>query len=324
MNTNKKYFSLLELICVVAVVMTLFSVLVSSIKSSKDLGIQVACMSNISQIRNYVELYRKDNKMAPYSEIWLTDFSFVEPYLVSEGNDLHAFICPGSDDEALTGTEGLKYNTSYYYVPGRDILANNIADGQAFGFSLLNIGDLATKNQLVIYDKSPNHHNGKINTSYLFGDDDAGYSKEGKIIGETNEDDYLALDSTGQLDLEDAESFGSLNINPSNSTDTLFTLTDPDGNIIEIRSDGISGTGQAVSITIKVKSTGRTLVIDDEEFVLQTNRTYEISATPSDDSVEDPYYIYELTNESDSEGNATGKWWIDLFSGIGSITITEL
>ena len=225
---------------------------------------------------------------------------------------------PGSDDAHLTSTDQLKYDTSYYYVPSHAVLEANIADGQKYGFDLLNLGSLAATNQLVIYDKSPDHHNGKVNTAYLYGNEDPGETKEGKITTEVA-GTYLALDGTNQLTLEDAASYGSLNINPANSDGNLFTLTDVDGNVIEIRDDNIGGTGKAVSITIKVKSTGRTLVVDEEEYTLKTNTTYEITATAEDGSELDPYYIYQLTQD----GNGTGQWWLELFVGVGSITIED-
>ena len=317
--TKKLNFSMMEVIVVIAVVMTVASIVFSSIKASSDLAKKVTCMSNVAQIRAYTELYRKDHGLLPYSDIWLTDFSYAADYMEESNENLSIFTCPGSNDEALTNEEQLTQYTSYYYVPARAMLEANIADGAEEGFSLLNFGALASKNQLVIYDKSPDHHNGTINIAYLFGDDDPGFRPDGEITSVTS-DDLLTLDSTGQLELEDADSYGSLNINPANSSNNLFTLTDIDGNVIEIRDDIESGaTGQAVNITIKVKSTGRTLEIDGEEITLKTNQTYSITALSDDDSGLDPYYIYELTQD----GNGQGQWWIDLFVGVGSITVED-
>ena len=317
MKSKSHKFSMVELMTVVAVVMTLISILFTSIKKSKDSALLVACMSNISQIRTYTELYRKDNGKLPYSEIWLTDFSYAADYMEGTKSELSVFTCAGSTDAPLTSTDQLVHGSSYYYVPGRDALEKNIDDGAAYGFNLLNLASLAEKNQLVIYDKSPDHHHGKINTAYLFSDDGTSNELEGKIVSNSNVN-YLTFDGSGQLVLENSGSYGGLNINPSNSTGNLFTLTDPDGNIITVRENDGESSGAAVSITIKVKAQGRTLTVDGEEITLDVNTTYTITATADDPDL-DPFYIYSLTQD----GNGTGQWWVELFEGVGTITITD-
>ncbi len=318
-STKKQHFSLMECIVVIAVVMTVASIVFSSIKSSSDLAKKVTCMSNISQIRAYTELYRKDNGMLPYSDIWLTDFSYVTAYMNDSAANLTVFVCPGSDDEALTSSDQLTQSTSYYYMPARSALEANITDGQIYGFSLLNLNALAQKNQLVIYDKSPDHHNGTINVAYLFGDDDPGFRPDGEITS-VIADDFLTLDASGELVLEDAESFGTLSINPANSDNNLFTLTDTEGNVIEISMDTESATGTAVKITLKVKNSDRELEFGDDVVRLDTNTTYDIEASRTEDSGDlDPYYIYELTQD----GTGKGQWFLDIFQGIGGITVTN-
>ena len=196
----KKMFSVVEIMAVVAVTATLVSILTSSIKSSKDLAIQVTCMSNISQIRNYMELYRKDNNQLPYSEIWLTDFSFAQDYM-GTGNDLKAFTCPGSDDEQLHEYSQLKYNTSYFYVPNASLWENNLEDGQPYGITVEDLTVIRTSENGVIYDKSPDHHNGKVNIARLFKSDDANYSKEGTISSIDDTDQLIELAGDTTLDL---------------------------------------------------------------------------------------------------------------------------
>ena len=133
MKTQK--FSMVEIMVVVAVMATL-TMLVTSVNSSKEVAKSANCMSNIHQIRTFVELYRKDNAKLPYSEIWLTDFSFAEPYL-SGTSDLATFICPGSDDEHMTSTDQLTSGSSYYYVPSVDDLVANLGDGSNLGIDFL-------------------------------------------------------------------------------------------------------------------------------------------------------------------------------------------
>ncbi|MFT5452694.1 MAG: type II secretory pathway pseudopilin PulG [Enterobacterales bacterium] len=197
---TKKMFSAVELMAVVAITATLASILVTSIKSSKDLAVQVTCMSNISQIRNFMELYRKDNNQLPYSEIWLTDFSFAQDYM-GTGNDLKAFTCPGSDDEQLHEYSQLKYNTSYFYVPNASLWENNIEDGQPYGITAEELTVIRASENGVIYDKSPDHHNGKVNIARLFKGDDANYSKEGTIASINDTDQLIELAGDMTLDL---------------------------------------------------------------------------------------------------------------------------
>ena len=174
-----KKFSMIEVMAVLAVGATLISILFSSIKSGKDVAVKAACMSNISQIRNYAELYRKDNQSLPYSEIWLTDFSWVEPYTTA--NSLSVFTCPGEEDSLkLMEFSQLKYNTSYYYVPSAVQLEKNIGDGLAYGVDYTRIPDIAKSQDAVIYDKSPDHHNGSINIAYLFKSDDPDFDADGE------------------------------------------------------------------------------------------------------------------------------------------------
>ena len=85
---QRKLFSMIEAMVVLAITATLSSIIFSSLKTGKDVTIKAVCMSNISQIRNYAELYRKDNNNLPYTEIWLTDFSCVEPYTTKDSLDV--------------------------------------------------------------------------------------------------------------------------------------------------------------------------------------------------------------------------------------------
>ncbi len=315
-QTKKVQFSLVEVIVVVAIILTLFSIMLSAIKTSNDLSKKVTCMSNIAQIRAYTELYRKDHGQLPYSDIWLTDFSYAKDYM-SGTDGLSVFICPGSQDEKLTSTDQLSTSTSYYYVPTKDVLNANLADGQIYGFNLLNLNALNNKDQLVIYDKSPDHHNGKINIAYLYNNDLDKHKDEGKILA-SSADTVLALDGSGQLVLEDSETFGRLNLNPGVSNNVVFTLTDRDGNIITIRTDSSSSEGTAINITLKVKNTARELTFGDDSVLLATNTDYDITAV-GDTGITDPYFIYKLTHEGQGQGN----WYLDLFQGSGGIKVTN-
>ena len=202
----KKRFSMIEVMVVFAITASLLSILISSIKTSKDVAIKATCMSNISQIRNYVELYRKDNGNLPYSEIWLTDFSWTETY--TSESALGVFTCPGDEDAvSLTQFSQLQQSTSYYYVPGAEQMEKNIADGQAFNVDTSQIPDIAASQNGVIYDMSPDHHNGSINIAYLFKSDDPNFQGEGNqgTIGSISDEtgDLLAVLDDGTVEVPD-------------------------------------------------------------------------------------------------------------------------
>jgi type II secretory pathway pseudopilin PulG len=155
---------MVEVMAVIAVTSTLGVMLVSSIKSSKDLALQVSCMSNVSQIRTVAEMHRKDFGKLPYSDTWLTDFSFASSYL-GEDNSLSIFNCPVAEDKPVTSYSQLSNSTSYYYVPDAKQLIQNIEDGQKVGLLSSEIEQLSQIQDGAIYDKSPSHHNGKVNTT---------------------------------------------------------------------------------------------------------------------------------------------------------------
>ena len=205
----KKKFSLIEVIAVIAITATLGTILITSIKTSKDVTMKAVCMSNISQIRNYAELYRKDSNNLPYSEIWLTDFSWVQNY--TSENALDVFNCPGDEDAVeLDSFEKLKYSTSYYYVPSVTQLERNFADGVALGITSNQITDILASQDAVIYDKSPAHHNGSINIAHLFKSDDPNFDTDGEggtitTLYEDGEgtDELLAVLDDGTIDVPD-------------------------------------------------------------------------------------------------------------------------
>ena len=204
-----KKFSMIEVMVVLAVGATLISILFSTMKSGKDVAIKATCMSNISQIRNFAELYRKDHQNLPYSEVWLTDFRWVEPY--TNKNSLAVFTCPGEEDALeLMEISQLKYNTSYYYVPSVSLLEKNIADGLAYGVDYTMLPDIAASQNGVIYDKSPDHHNGSINIAYLFLSDDPNFDTDGErgtisslYEGSDTTDELLAVLDDGSVEVPD-------------------------------------------------------------------------------------------------------------------------
>ena len=200
---------MIETIVVIAIVTSLCSILFSAIKSSKDIAIKATCMSNISQIRNHAELYRKDSNNLPYSEVWLTDFSWAQNY-ISESS-LDVFNCPGDENATeLTSYDMLQQNTSYFYVPSSVQLEKNLEDGQSFGIDSSLLAKLKASQDAVIYDRSPAHHNGSVNIAFLFKSDDPDFNGDGNTGTITSQNDpenseLLALLDDGTIELPDVE-----------------------------------------------------------------------------------------------------------------------
>jgi type II secretory pathway pseudopilin PulG len=223
---KRQMFSMLEVICVVAVSATLMTMLTSSVKTSKDVAMQATCMSNIAQIRDVTELYRLDHGGLPYSNIWMTDFSFAEGYL-KEGN-LTVFKCPGSSDEEVTSYNQLTHNTSYYFIPNGKQLAKNISDGSNYGITEDQVDQLIASQNGVIYDKSKDHHNGKVNIAYLFRDDDSNAeldSLSGSILTQNNSESLLDLDGANIVNLPEVTSVAVVEEEAEAVADTTVDFT---------------------------------------------------------------------------------------------------
>jgi hypothetical protein len=209
-------FTVIELIVICAIVMTLLSMVLSSVNSSKEMAIKATCMSNLGQIRVVTELSRKDNGKLPYSETWLTDFSYAADYL--SGDELEVFKCPGSDDAEVNSASQLVSQTSYYYVPTYAQLEQHIADGVEIGITEAHLAALADTQDGAIYDKSADHHDG-INITYLFKEEDTTSHLQGAVTFISNPDDLLVMSGDGFVDLpaiEDNSSNGNGNSNGNN------------------------------------------------------------------------------------------------------------
>ncbi|MCM8527903.1 MAG: type II secretion system GspH family protein [Lentisphaeraceae bacterium] len=241
---KKQLFSMIETIVVIAIVCSLFSVLFSAIKSSKDIAFKATCMSNISQIRNHAELYRKDSNNLPYSETWMTDFSWAQNY-ISEGS-LDIFNCPGDEQSTeLTTYEMLKFNTSYYYIPSSKQLEDNLADGLNFGIDATLLAKLQASQDAVIYDRSPAHHNGSVNIAFLFKSDDPNFQGDGNSgtitsLNDPDNSELLALLDDGTIELPDVE------VADEPVADEPETVDEPE-DAVEYTIVASAGTGGSIS-----------------------------------------------------------------------------
>ena len=288
---NARKFSMIEVMAVVAVMSTLSALMIKSIKTSKDVAIQAACMSNISQIRNVAELHRKDNGKLPYSEIWMTDFSFASSYL-KEGDALNIFKCPGSNDDEVERYSQLTYNTSYYYIPNGRLLQQNIADGSNYGITPDQIDELIASQNGVIYDKSHDHHNGKINIAYLFKDDENDADLQGA------QGTITSIGNSNLLDLDGANIINLPELPESNEPPVVIVEDNPE--IIADNNDPVADDNPEII----ADNNDPEIVADNNDPVADDNP--EIVADNNDPVAEDPVVEEPLADDEEVDYEVTG------------------
>ncbi|MDD7987091.1 hypothetical protein PQO01_19240 [Lentisphaera marina] len=175
MKTPKlcKYFSIVEVVVVSAVIAILASLIMSASSSIREAGKKTTCLNNLKQIQAVYEAYRKDHRKSPEGDKDNhDDFSFAKDYV--DMSDLDMFVCPG--DEAvsqLTSYADLVGGTSYHYVPAT---ANN-SSYRKDGYELASTEEVDLESlELVFVDRDNGNHNGNRNIVYLHG---SGNSKSG-------------------------------------------------------------------------------------------------------------------------------------------------
>jgi len=165
---TKKYFTVIELLVVMAVVMVIFSVLCHSFIRAKEIARRAYCLNNLKQVSTIANLYNIDRGATPYTSHWLVDFTFCADYLQS----YKVLECPSMDDRVRTLSD-LNGNTSYHYMGSRqDWLRNNVAsgDGTEYGFDATNsvIANLVGgREEKIVYDKTDGVHAGIFNVVYI-------------------------------------------------------------------------------------------------------------------------------------------------------------
>ncbi|HBC89175.1 MAG TPA: hypothetical protein DCZ94_19725 [Lentisphaeria bacterium] len=165
---TKRYFTVIELLVVLAVVMVVFSVLCHSFIRAKEIARRAYCLNNLRQISTLANLYNVDRGNAPYSQHWLVDFTFCSDYLETYG----VLECPSMEDKVRSASD-LNGNTSYHYMGSRqDWLKNNIAsgDGTEYGFDSSNAAIqnlLSSREEKLVYDKTDAAHEGIFNVVYI-------------------------------------------------------------------------------------------------------------------------------------------------------------
>jgi type II secretory pathway pseudopilin PulG len=209
MKTRKHKFSMVEMLVVITIIAVMSSMIIGSFDKARDMAGRVTCLNNIKNISVMTELYRKNNKVLPYSSTWLTDFTFAAPY---NANTYKVFNCNGDADKVTCNNAAdLNGKTSYYYVPERATLEKNWLDGVDNGMTVSQVQKIVDYTTAAIYDKSEHHHKGYVNIVYIMGEE----SKKagvGTTVGDT--ETLMALDVSNIL-------------NVSTSTSTVVATTTP-------------------------------------------------------------------------------------------------
>ena len=203
----RRNFTLVELLTVIAIITTLFSILMPTMQNAVLHARKVYCISNLRNIALGYAQYRGDFNRYPNCIYWLNDFRPVDSYIKS----YKVFRCPSSRLPAVTDYEQLLTWTDYLISPGtiKDIElsaslinsghGNNIYDFDPFNPSRPTQTMIAAKRKdHFVYDRYvPAHPRRTIN---LVKFDDLSYES---IYGVS---DIWMLDSQGRL-LRSMEAF---------------------------------------------------------------------------------------------------------------------
>jgi type II secretory pathway pseudopilin PulG len=240
MKTRKNPFSMVEMLVVCTIIGVLFSMIIGSFDKARDMAGRVTCLNNIKNISVMTELYRKNNKVMPYTATWLTDFTFAAPY---NSDTYSVFNCNGDKDQIdCKGAADLNGKTSYYFVPARATMIKNWQDAIDNGMSVANIAQISDMTTAAIYDKSPNHHKGYVNIVYLMSEesDKAGV---GTTIGDAS--DLYVLDSNNLLNLTDAVAAADTTTNTSVDAGSGTTTTTTTNTVVSTNN----ATGTTTTLT---------------------------------------------------------------------------
>lgn len=120
MNTQKKAFTLIELLTVIAVIAVLSAILIPAVGRARESANQSKCVSNLRQIGVAVQSYANDHKgrypeasfSGPDGKPWCR---VIEPYVGMESDGTESgnlFHCPAVEDDLHHGWSDYGYNTN--------------------------------------------------------------------------------------------------------------------------------------------------------------------------------------------------------------------
>lgn len=124
---------------------------------------------------------------------------------------------------------------------------------------------------------------------------------------------------------------GKININPNNSSDNEFTLTLPNGTIVtrdDLKNDApksgtgfasgkLEYTGPATIVSVKPKGNGNQngLTVNGAAYAVANSSRYVISSNTMN--------VHLYNDNRNSQGKATGKWWIDITATQATIQVMK-
>jgi Tfp pilus assembly protein PilX len=141
------------------------------------------------------------------------------------------------------------------------------------------------------------------------------YSFDGKIGGGTYHVTITGKATTGEGSGTSVN--GLININPNNSPSFEFTLTLPNGTVINrdtLHQHYAGYTGPATSIHVKPKGNGNqnSLTIDGQTYPLNNSTAYSISSSSMN--------VVLFNDHINRQGKAVGRWFISIGATDASIT----
>ncbi len=114
-------FSLIELLCTVAIILILAVLMAGRGSASAEKKSRAGCQANLQKIYLALSIYATDNKGAYPMQAGATNAESVLSLLVPSATTLtEIFICPASDDKELPESEPFgAHKISYAYYMGR-------------------------------------------------------------------------------------------------------------------------------------------------------------------------------------------------------------
>ncbi|EIQ01247.1 prepilin-type N-terminal cleavage/methylation domain-containing protein [Opitutaceae bacterium TAV1] len=129
-NSTRSAFTLIELLCVIAVIGLLAAITLAAIGRARDAARKVACASNLRQIGQAMSMYTTDNRQK-FPPMKGEDGNYWTAHLVPYAGEIKErnrtiFICPGSKVDIIVAQDFASGGRTY--GASRLILGAQIAD----------------------------------------------------------------------------------------------------------------------------------------------------------------------------------------------------
>ncbi len=95
---KQRAFTLIELLFVVAIIMILASLLLPALRTAREKGKQIACLSNQKNLFLATNYYSEDNQVYPYFGILAARAAAFRSYVPGQGTKKAVSVCPSDED----------------------------------------------------------------------------------------------------------------------------------------------------------------------------------------------------------------------------------